>query len=112
MAAAAAASPITVLLFAGPRELLGGAPSVAVSLAPPPAIPSAAGAAGAAAPAESPPTVAALRAALAAAHPELAALLPSCRFAVACELVAPGDEAARIVGAREEVALLAPVSGG
>ncbi len=94
---------VTVLLFAGPREALGGAPSVALAFAPAPA---------------PPPTVARLRAALAARAPAAAsssfgALLAACRFAVGLELVAPADEAARTVGAAgEEVALLAPVGGG
>ena len=90
-----AAVTLTVLLFAGPREALGGAASVAVALAPP-------------------LTVARLRAALGAAQPPLAPLLASCRFAVGLELVAPADEAARAVDAAggEEVALIAPVGGG
>ena len=93
----ASARPLTILLFAGPREALGGASSVTLPLAPP-------------------LSVARLRAALAAAHAQtpLASLLPACRFAVGQELVAPEDEAVRLVDAAggEEVALIAPVGGG
>ncbi len=82
---------VRVLLFARPKEVVG-APSVAVD------IDATHGAV----------TVASVRAALAAAHPRLAPLLPSCRLAVAQELA---DESA-VVPDGAEVALLPPVSGG
>jgi len=87
--AAVLAAPVTVLLFAHPRELFG-APSLTLSLP-----------AGA--------TVAAVRGAL-AALPQLAAALPSCALAVGDRLVARDAEDATPCGA--EVALIPPVSGG
>lgn len=57
-------------------------------------------------------TVAALRAKLAALHPDLADMLHdrTIRIAVNQELVA--DEAAVRISARDEIALLPPLSGG
>ena len=80
-----------MLLFAGPRELLG-VDRVTLHV--------------------DPSTVAHLRAALLAAHPALAPLLPSCVFAVEEALVAPEAEESRALRPREEVALIPPVSGG
>ncbi|HYE07181.1 MAG TPA: MoaD/ThiS family protein [Planctomycetota bacterium] len=50
-----------------------------------------------------------LRARLAAAHPRLAALLPTCRFAVDEEIVPPGAMRLRDGSC---LALIPPVSGG
>ncbi len=50
-----------------------------------------------------------LRARLASAHPRLAGLLPSCRFAVDEEIVPPGAIALRDGSC---LALIPPVSGG
>ncbi len=79
--------PVTVLLFAAARDAAGAA---RLTLDPAPA------------------TAGALRAALAAAHPGLARLLPRCRLAVDQEF-AP-DEAPLRDGA--EVAVVPPVAGG
>lgn len=80
---------VRVLLFAGPRELLG-APSVELAV-PVPA------------------TAGAVRAALASAGPaRLGALLPHCLVAVN-EAVVDDDFPVR---ASDEVALIPPVSGG
>jgi len=80
---------VRVLLFAGPRELLG-APSVELALP---------------APARARDVRAAL---LAAGPPRLRALLPHCLLAVN-EVVVDDDCAVR---ATDEVALIPPVSGG
>ena len=87
-----AAVTVTVLLYAHPKELLGGAASVALTL------PAAAA------------SLAALRAALLAAHPALAPALPSCAFA-AGELLVPREQEAA-TPAPAQVALIPPVSGG
>ncbi len=82
---------ISVLLFAGPRELLG-LDRVTLHV--------------------DPPTVGRLRAALVAVYPALAPLLPSCVFAVEEALVAPEAEHSHALRPKEEVALIPPVSGG
>jgi MoaE-MoaD fusion protein len=79
---------LTVLLFAGIRARLG-VPELTVELA-------------------EPATVASLRAALAAAYPDLAANLEHCRVAVDHEFAA--DETPLRPG--QEIALIPPVSGG
>ena len=79
-----------LMLFAQPRELLGCS-EIEVQL-PPHA------------------TLADARAALAAAHPLLAPVLPACSFAVDEELVPRGAEAA--ARAPPLAALIPPVSGG
>jgi molybdopterin converting factor small subunit len=87
-----AALTVTVLLYAHPKELLGGVASVALAL------PAAAR------------SLAHLRAALLAAHPALAPALPSCAFAAGEALVPRELEAA--TPAPATVALIPPVSGG
>jgi molybdopterin synthase catalytic subunit len=49
-----------------------------------------------------------VRAALAAAHPVLVPLLPTCRFAIGTEFAEEGD----VVPPGAEVAIIPPVSGG
>jgi molybdopterin converting factor subunit 1 len=88
-AAEAGEVTIRILLFARPRELVG-APSVDVRV-----------------PSEG-VTVAQLRAALARLLPVLAPLLPTCFLAVN-EVYAAEDA---LVRARDDVALIPPVSGG
>ncbi len=81
----------TVLLFAHPRELAGGAASVLLELAP-----------GA--------SVADARAALARAHPALAPALATARLAAGDALVDAANE--RDTPCPAELALIPPVSGG
>jgi molybdopterin converting factor small subunit len=81
-----------VLLFAYPKELLGGASEVVLTL-PLPA-----------------PNLHQLRAALLAQHPALAPALPSCAFALGETLIARELEAS--TPAPAQVALIPPVSGG
>jgi molybdopterin converting factor small subunit len=83
---------VQVLLFAHPKELLGGAPDTTLSLPPGGA------------------TLAGLRLQLLAQHPALAPLLPSCAFAIGEALIAREQEAA--TPAPAQVALIPPVSGG
>lgn len=78
---------VRLLTFARPRELLGPAVELEVPDGG---------------------TVAHLRAALAAHCPELGPLLPACRFAVNQKYAAEADP----IAAGDEVALVAPVSGG
>ena len=82
--------PVRILLFAHPRELLGGAPFVDVRL----------------------PAGTTLRDARAAlgALPALAAVVGACAFALGDALVPLSAEATTLCGA--EVALIPPVSGG
>lgn len=79
---------IEVLLFAQAREIAGRS-TIAVTLTVP-------------------ASVAALRAALAQAHPDLAPLLPTCRFAIEQEFAS--DDA--LIAPGSEIALIPPVSGG
>jgi MoaE-MoaD fusion protein len=79
---------VTVLLFAGLRARLG-VPELTVELA-------------------EPASVASLRAALAAAYPELSANLEHCRVAVDHEFAAADTP----LGPGQEIALIPPVSGG
>ena len=79
---------VSVLLFAGAREAAGAeAATVELPLGA---------------------TVAQLRAALAAACPALAPLLPSCLLAVNAEYAAEGAT----IAPGDDVALIPPVSGG
>ena len=78
---------IRVLFFAAARDAAGVA---AEALAAPPA------------------TVGALRAALAAAHPGMARVLPRCRIAVAQDFAGDGDP----IPDGAEVAVIPPVAGG
>jgi molybdopterin converting factor small subunit len=94
---------VLILLFASPKEIVGAASAVvelaaAGDAAAPPAAVSHSGTT----------TVAAVRAALLAAHPRLAGILPSCRFAVNQDLA----EEEQAVREGDEVALVPPVSGG
>lgn len=84
---------IQLLLFAAAREAAGGARRVALPL--PPGTP----------PGE------AVRAAIVAALPGLADLLPSCALAVNAEYVDEGGAAAALV-AGDELAVIPPISGG
>ncbi len=84
---------VTVLLFAGPRELLGVERVVIHVLSVP-------------------CTVGDLRSSLLAAHPCLAPQLPSCLFAVSAQLVIAEEEGTHALQPAEEVALIPPVSGG
>jgi molybdopterin converting factor small subunit len=103
---------IEVLLFAAPKEVLGGKASVHVDVvvaplaspAPPPPSSSSSSSPAAAV------TVADVRRALGDAYPELGPFLPSCRFAVNQEFA--DDEAGTAVAEGAEVALIPPVSGG
>ena len=85
---------VPLLLFAGPRELLGGVDRVIIHVSSVPA------------------TIGGLRSSLLAAYPSLAPLLPSCVFAVSSSLVTAEEEALRALQPSEEVALIPPVSGG
>ena len=85
---------IPLLLFAGPRELLGGVDRIIIHVSSVPA------------------TICGLRSSLLAAYPSLAPLLPSCVFAVQEALVTTEEEASRALQPSEEVALIPPVSGG
>lgn len=79
---------VAVKLFAGAREAAGQA-ELSVEL-------------------PEPASVADVRAALAAACPALAPLLPSCQIAVNGAYAAPSS----VVAATDELALIPPVSGG
>ncbi len=89
--AVVAARDVTVLLFARPRELLGGAPSLLLRV-----------------PVNA--TVQDARAALAAAAPVLAPSLGSCVIAIDDAVVDPDAESSTLCAA--EIALIPPVSGG
>lgn len=82
---------ITVLLFAHPRELLNGLSFISLSLSADAFLSDA-------------------RVALTASYPILAAVIPSCAFAVGDDLIARDVEDSTLCGI--EIALIPPVSGG